>query len=77
MAEAGDGLLVLARADEGAATAEIVSLTDLVEERVDLWGALADEQGVTVTADTTAANAAARRLARDDHFDSSGARGPR
>ena len=49
-----DGLLVLARADEGAATAEMISLTDLVEERVDLWGALADEQGVTVTADTPA-----------------------
>ena len=49
-----DGLLALARADEGAATAEMISLTDLVEERVDLWGALADEQGVTVTADTPA-----------------------
>ena len=46
-----DGLLVLARADEGAATAEAISLADLVDERVDLWAALADEQGVTMVAD--------------------------
>ena len=41
-----DGLLVLARADSGAATAESIDLGALVEDRVALWSALADEQQV-------------------------------
>lgn len=45
-----DGLLVLARADSGAATAELIDLGSLVEDRVALWSALADEQQVHVAA---------------------------
>ncbi len=45
-----DGLLVLARADSGAATAERIDLRALVEDRVALWSALADEQQVRVAA---------------------------
>lgn len=45
-----DGLLVLARADSGAATAEWIDLGALVEDRVVLWSALADEQQVHVEA---------------------------
>jgi signal transduction histidine kinase len=45
-----DGLLVLARADSGAGTAEHIDLGALVEDRVALWSALADEQQVHVVA---------------------------
>jgi signal transduction histidine kinase len=46
-----DGLLVLARADRGATTAERIDLAGLVHDRVGLWAALADEQSVHVVAD--------------------------
>ena len=45
-----DGLLVLARADSGSATAERVDLAALVHDRVDLWRALADESDVRIAA---------------------------
>lgn len=45
-----DGLLVLARADSGSATAERIDLGALVRDRVDLWSALAAEQDVRVVA---------------------------
>lgn len=45
-----DGLLVLARADSGSATAEHVDLGALVHERVELWSALAAEHDVRVVA---------------------------
>jgi signal transduction histidine kinase len=45
-----DGLLVLARADSGGATAEPIDLGALVHDRVDLWSALAQEQDVHVAA---------------------------
>jgi signal transduction histidine kinase len=45
-----DGLLVLARADTGGATAEPIDLGELVHDRVDLWSALGHEQDVDVTA---------------------------
>lgn len=46
-----DGLLVLARADQGGAPRERVDLSVIVQERVDLWTALAEEQHVSVVAD--------------------------
>jgi signal transduction histidine kinase len=45
-----DGLLVLARADSGAGTIEPIDLGALVEDRVALWSALADEHQVHVAA---------------------------
>ena len=50
-----DGLLVLARADSGQGATGTVDLPTLVRERVDLWGALAEEQGVRVVAEVGAA----------------------
>lgn len=46
------GLLVLARSDAGATNQELVDLTDLVHERVELWAPLVEEQGVRVVAAT-------------------------
>lgn len=46
-----DGLLVLARADSGDGARSPVDLRELVSERVELWSALADDQGVRVVAD--------------------------
>lgn len=46
-----DGLLVLARADSGAGGGESVDLAALVHDRVELWGALAEEQGAAVVAE--------------------------
>ena len=48
-----DGLLVLARADSGSTTAERIDLRALVHDRVGLWSALADENGVQVVAEVT------------------------
>lgn len=45
-----DGLLVLARADSGATTAERIDLGALVEDRVTLWSALAGEHQVRLVA---------------------------
>jgi len=43
-----DGLLALARADSTAAAPESLLAADLVDERVDAWTPLADEQQVTL-----------------------------
>ena len=43
-----EGLLALARADAGAATAAVVDAVAVARERTDHWRALAEERGVTV-----------------------------
>jgi signal transduction histidine kinase len=48
-----DGLLVLARSDAEGRGQEIIDLASLADERVELWSALADEQGVRVEARCT------------------------
>jgi len=58
-----DGLLVLARADAGAAPAERVELGPLVRECADAWSAFADERGLRLAAD--ADDAPAARAGRD------------
>ena len=59
------GLLVLARSDAGATNREPVDLAQLIQERVELWTPLAEEQGVRVVAVTggpTVAQVAPGRL---------------
>lgn len=60
-----DGLLVLSRPTGDPAPAEPIEMCRLVSERVDLWSALAEEQGVTVSSDVSEqvfAGAASGRL---------------
>ncbi len=45
-----EGLLMLARADQGAVATEIIDVADIVTERAAIWAPLADERGVTLTA---------------------------
>lgn len=45
-----DGLLVLARSDADARSAQNVDVAAIADERVDLWSALAEEHGVHVVA---------------------------
>jgi signal transduction histidine kinase len=52
LADLVDGLLALARADAGAATATMFDAAEVVGERVDHWAPLAAERGVRIVADT-------------------------
>jgi signal transduction histidine kinase len=45
-----EGLLMLARADQGAMPTEPIDVADIVTERAAIWAPLADDRGVTVTA---------------------------
>lgn len=45
-----DGLLELARSDGARPTREAVDVGDVIRDRLDAWGALADEQGVRLVA---------------------------
>jgi signal transduction histidine kinase len=45
-----EGLLMLARADQGAVATEPIDVADIVTERAAIWAPLADDRGVTITA---------------------------
>ena len=45
-----EGLLMLARADQGTVKTQPVDVADIVTERAAIWAPLADDRGVTVTA---------------------------
>ena len=45
-----EGLLMLARADQGTMATEMIDVADIVTERAAIWAPLADERGVTLTA---------------------------
>jgi signal transduction histidine kinase len=45
-----EGLLMLARADQGAMATQTIDVADIVTERAAIWAPLADERGVTVAA---------------------------
>ncbi len=45
-----EGLLMLARADQGAVQTQPIDVADIVTERAAIWAPLADDRGVTVTA---------------------------
>ena len=45
-----EGLLMLARADQGAVATETIDVADIVTERAAIWAPLADDRGVTITA---------------------------
>ncbi|MEP7113196.1 MAG: HAMP domain-containing sensor histidine kinase [Ilumatobacteraceae bacterium] len=45
-----EGLLMLARADQGSLATETVDVADIVTERAAIWAPLADDRGVTVVA---------------------------
>ncbi|MEO8266998.1 MAG: ATP-binding protein [Ilumatobacteraceae bacterium] len=45
-----EGLLMLARADQGTVKTQPIDVADIVTERAAIWAPLADERGVTVTA---------------------------
>ena len=44
------GLLMLARADQGTMATEEIDVADVVTERAAIWAPLADDRGVTITA---------------------------
>ena len=45
-----EGLLMLARADQGTVATETIDVADIVTERAAIWAPLADERGVTLAA---------------------------
>jgi signal transduction histidine kinase len=45
-----EGLLMLARADQDAVATETIDVAGIVTERAAIWGPLADERGVTLSA---------------------------
>jgi signal transduction histidine kinase len=45
-----EGLLMLARADQGTMATEAIDVADIVTERAAIWAPLADDRGVTITA---------------------------
>lgn len=45
-----EGLLMLARADQGTVKTQPIDVADIVTERAAIWAPLADDRGVTVTA---------------------------
>jgi signal transduction histidine kinase len=47
-----EGLLMLARADQGNMAIETIDVAAVVTERAGIWASLADERGVSVTAET-------------------------
>lgn len=47
-----EGLLMLARADQGNMAIETIDVAAIVTERAAIWAPLADERGVTLTANT-------------------------
>jgi len=47
-----EGLLMLARADQGNMAIETIDVAGIVTERAAIWAPLADERGVTLTANT-------------------------
>lgn len=49
-----EGLLMLARADQGTVKTQPIDVADIVMERAAIWAPLADDRGVTVTAGTIA-----------------------
>ena len=49
-----EGLLMLARADQGTMEIEMIDVAGIVNERAAIWAPLADERGVTLTADRVA-----------------------
>jgi signal transduction histidine kinase len=49
-----EGLLMLARADHGAVTAEPIAVADVVTERAAIWAPLAEDRGVVLTAEAVA-----------------------
>ena len=56
-----EGLLMLARAGQDAVTTQTIDVADIVNERAAIWAPLADERGVTLSADTIA-NLSARAV---------------
>jgi signal transduction histidine kinase len=55
-----EGLLMLARADQGTVATSVIDVADIVTERAAIWAPLAEERGVRLTAgriDTVAAQA--------------------
>ena len=49
-----EGMLMLARADQGSVQTQPIDVADIVTERAAIWAPLADERGVAVTAGTIA-----------------------
>jgi signal transduction histidine kinase len=49
-----EGLLMLARADQADVTPDTIAVADVVSERAAIWAPLADERGVSVTAEEIA-----------------------
>ena len=49
-----EGLLMLARADQGTVATETIDVAGIVTERAAIWAPLADERGVSLTADAMA-----------------------
>jgi signal transduction histidine kinase len=47
-----EGLLMLARADQGAVATETIDVADILTERAAIWAPLADDRGVAMTAGT-------------------------
>jgi len=47
-----EGLLMLARADQGAVATEVIDVSEIVTERAAIWAPLAEERGVALTATT-------------------------
>ncbi len=56
-----EGLLMLARADQGSMEIDTIDVADVVSERAAIWSTLADERGATITAEPMA-NVAARAV---------------
>lgn len=56
-----EGLLMLARAEQGTMEIDTIDVADVVTERAAIWSPLADERGVTVTAGPIA-NVSARAV---------------
>ena len=57
-----DGLLELARSDGARPPREVVDVNDAISDRVDSWGALADERGVRLVDTTRAAQSESAHL---------------
>jgi signal transduction histidine kinase len=49
-----EGLLMLARADQGGLATEIIDVAGIVTERAAIWAPLADERGITLSAGSVA-----------------------
>ncbi|NNN36963.1 HAMP domain-containing histidine kinase [Streptomyces sp. S3(2020)] len=64
-----NGLLVLARAEAKVTAAEPLALSDIIQERLDVWRPAADERGVTIALGGSNADGRLLVLASPGHLD--------